>query len=97
MQINKRKIELNKEKEARRARTFTSKTKAPWLDFDHSPQSFFSQSNKEVISNLKTPRSRPEKALIRKLLTSKCFVKNSLFDSLFLVNLMFSLRIFYVF
>ena len=75
MQINKRKIELNKEKEARRARTFTSKTKAHWLDFDHSPQSFFSQSNKEVISNLKTPRSRPEKALIRKLLTSKCFVK----------------------
>ena len=75
MQINKRKIELNKEKEARRARTLTSKTKAPWLDFDHSPQSFFSQSNKEVISNLKTPRSRPETALIRKLLTSKCFVK----------------------
>ena len=31
-QINKRKIELKKEKEVRRARTFTSKTKAPWLD-----------------------------------------------------------------
>ena len=28
-QINRRKTELNKEKEARRARTFNSKTKAP--------------------------------------------------------------------
>ena len=36
-QINRRKTELNKEKEARRARTLTSKTKAPWLDFNRSP------------------------------------------------------------
>ena len=39
-QINKRekKKDLNKEKEARRAGTFTSKTKDHWLNFDHSSQ-----------------------------------------------------------
>ena len=63
-QINKRKTKLSKENKARRARSFTSKTKAPWLDFDNSPQ-----SNKEVISNLKTPRSRPKEASIKKILT----------------------------
>ena len=44
-----------------------------------------------MISNLKTPRSRPKKASIRKILTWGCFVKNSLFDSLFPMNLMLSL------
>ena len=46
-QINRRKTELNKEKEARRARTFTSKTKAPWLDFNRSPQSIYSQPKQD--------------------------------------------------
>ena len=52
-----------KEKEFR---TQYIKTKAPRLDFDHSFSQIYSQSNKEVISNLKTQRSRPEKATIRK-------------------------------
>ena len=49
-----------------------------------------------MINKLETRRSRLEKASIIKLLTWGCFVKNSLFDSLFLANLMFSLRIFFV-
>ena len=34
-----------------------------------------SQSNKEVISGLKIPRSRPQKASIRQILAWGCFVK----------------------
>ena len=46
----------------------------------------YSQSTK-LISKLKTQRLRPEKVSVRRKLTWGCFVKNSLFDSLFLVNL----------
>ena len=55
------------------------------------------QSNTKVISNLKSLKSRLGKASIRKILTWWCFVKNSFLDSLFLVNFVFFLRIFYVF
>ena len=49
------------------------------------------------LENIRTRRSRLEKASIRRKLTWGCFVKNSLFDSLFPVNLRFSLRIFCMF
>ena len=78
-------------------RSYTSKTKAHWLDFYCTHQSNLSQTNKKVISNLRTPRSRPENVSIKKILTCECFVKNSLFDSLFIMNLVFFLRIFCVF
>ena len=39
----------------------TSNKKLFKLDFDRSPQSIYSQSNTQVISNLKLERSRPEK------------------------------------
>ena len=68
-QINRRKTKLNKENEARRARTFTSKTKAPWLDFNRSPQSIYSQPKQDQLANLEIQRSRPEQVSIRKILT----------------------------
>ena len=67
------------------------------LDFDRFPLSIYSQSNKNWLVNLKLKDQGQDKASIRKILTWGFFVKTSLFDSLFLVNLMFSLRIFYVF
>ena len=39
----------------------TSNKKLFKLDFDRSPQSIYSQSNTQVISNLKLERSRLEK------------------------------------
>ena len=35
------------------------------LDFDHSPQSIYSQSNTKIIRNLKLERSRPKKVPIK--------------------------------
>ena len=43
----------------------TSKQKLLGLIFDHSPQSNLSQINKNVISNLKILKLRPEKTLIK--------------------------------
>ena len=74
----------------------TSNKKLFKLDFDRSPQPIYSPSNIKVISNLKLKSSRLEKVSIKWKLTWGCFVKNFLFDSLFLLNLKFSLRIFYI-
>ena len=43
----------------------TSNKKLFKLDFDHSPQPIYSQSNIKVISNLKLERSRPKKVSIK--------------------------------
>ena len=84
--MKKKSLELN-----------TSKQKLLGLILTIPLSQIYSQSNKKVISNLKTQRSMPKKASIKRKLTWGCFVKNSLFDSLFLVNLKFSQRTFCVF
>ena len=43
----------------------TLKKEAFKLDFDRSPQSIYSQINRNVVSNLKLKGSRPKKALIK--------------------------------
>ena len=43
----------------------TSKKEAFKLDFDRSPQSIYSQINRNVISNLKLKVSRPKKVPIK--------------------------------
>ena len=52
-----------------------SKKKLFKLDFDHSLQLIYSQSNIKVIINLKLERSRLENVPIKRKLTLGCFVK----------------------
>ena len=53
----------------RNFRINTLKTKAFWLDFDHSLSQIYAHINKEVIRDLKTQRSRLEMAPIKRKLT----------------------------
>ena len=57
--------------------------------------SLFTFKQKKWLVRLNS-KIKARKGLNQKILTWWCFMKNSLFDSLFLVNLVFSLRIFYV-
>ena len=66
---------MKKRKE--KLRTQYLKTKAPRLDFDCSLQSNIF-TIKQVINNLKTQRSKPEKASIRKYWVEDVLWKNSL-------------------
>ena len=75
----------------------TSDKKLFELDFDRSPQSNLFTIKKEWLVNFKTWGSRPEKVTIKIKFIWGCFVKNALFDSPFLVDLGFSIRIFCVF
>ena len=52
-----------------------SKKKLFKLDFDHSLQLIYSQSNIKVIINLKLERSRLENVPIKRKLTLGCYVK----------------------
>ena len=70
----------------------TSDKKLFELDFDRSPQSNLFTIKKEWLVNFKTWGSRPEKVTIKIKFIWGCFVKNALFDSLFLVDLGFSIR-----
>ena len=53
-------------KRGKKFRTYTSKTS---LTLTIPLNQIYSQSNTKLISNPKTPRSRPEKVSIRKMLT----------------------------
>ena len=90
-------MEKKEKKKKKELEHYTLKLRAPLLDFDRFPLSIYSQSNKNWLVNLKLKDQGQDKASIRKILTWGFFVKTSLFDSLFLVNLMFLLQIFYVF
>ena len=68
-------MRLKAKKERKEVRTYTSQQKALWLDFDHSLQLIYSQSNIKVIINLKLERSRLENVPIKRKLTLGCYVK----------------------
>ena len=93
---NKGKEYQNIKRKRKETRTYTSKQQSSLAWFWLFPPVNLFTIKQKMINKLETRRSRPEKASIIKLLTWGCFVKNSLFDSLFLANLMFSLRIFFV-
>ena len=52
--LKKKKKERKEKRKRKGLEHYISKHKAPQLDFDRSPQSIYSQSNKEVISKLGT-------------------------------------------
>ena len=86
---NKGKEYQNIKRKRKETRTYTSKQQSSLAWFWLFPPVNLFTIKQKMINKLETRRSRLEKASIIKLLTWGCLVKNSLFDSLFLANLMF--------
>ena len=90
------KIKTRKQKK-RGSNIIPQNTKLLSLILTIPPSKYIHNQTKKWLVNLKLEDQSQKRPWSKKILTWECFVKNSLFGSLFPVNLVFSLRIFYAF